>query len=143
MTHEDAGHYALKHKTRELDKTIEMVLQKKTKNGKITCASAHSAARELGITPKEAGIQADLMELRLIKCSMGLFGYEPDGKILNKNIKVSKELDKKIEDAAKDGRIICRACWEIAKTMKLSRVDVASACDSKGVKIKNCQLGAF
>ena len=143
MTHEDAGKYALKHKGKQVDENVRNLLQKKADNGNITCAAAHAAAKELDKTPEEVGIQADLMELRLIKCSNGLFGYEPDGKILKKGMTVSSQLAKKIEKTADNKSITCLECWEIAKSMKISKVDAASACDSKGIKIKKCQLGAF
>ncbi|MEA2061132.1 MAG: hypothetical protein U9P10_11625 [Thermodesulfobacteriota bacterium] len=143
MTHEDAGHYAEKHKDKKLDEKAAQVLREKSKNGQIACASAHAAAKEVDMTPLEIGVQADLLELRLIKCSNGLFGYEPGGKILKKDISVSDELAEKIKAAAENEIITCAQCWETARTMKISRVDTASACDVLGIRIKKCQLGAF
>ncbi len=143
MTHEDAGHYAKKHGNQAIDETIAMALKKKSKNGQVTCASVHAVAKELGIQPKEAGIQADLLELRLIKCSLGLFGYEPKWDILQKDLPISEELDDAINNAAEDKRVTCSACWKIAEELKIKKPDVASACEKKGFKIKQCQLGAF
>ncbi len=143
MTHEDAGHYAKKHQDKKIDETIAMVLKNKAKNGKITCASVHAAAKELGILPREAGVQADLLELRLTKCSLGLYGYGPQWDILQKDFTISEELDNAINSAAENKRITCSACWKIADELKIKKIDVASACEKKGLKIKQCQLGAF
>jgi len=143
MTHEDAGHYAKKHQNKKIDETIAVVLKNKAKNGKITCASVHAAAKELGIPPRETGIQADLLELKLTKCSLGLFGYEPEWNILQKDLTISEELDNAINNAAENKRITCSACWKIAEELKIKKTDVASACEKKGLKIKQCQLGAF
>ena len=143
MTHEDAGHYAKKHKGQQPDERAACILKKKSNQGKISCAAAHAAAKELGITPAEAGIQADLLELRLTKCSLGLFGYEPNWTILQKDLPVSEELNTAIDAVSKDGRITCAACWKIAERLKMKKTDISSACEKKGLKIKKCQLGAF
>ena len=143
MTHEDAGHYAKKHKGRKIDEKIASALKEKSKHGEITCAAVHGVADVLGILPGEAGIQVDLLELRLTKCSLGLFGYDPEGNILQKGLSVSKDLNDAIDNVAKDKRITCAECWKIADQMKIKKIDVSSACEKKGLKIKQCQLGAF
>ncbi len=143
MTHEDAGHYAKKHQGQEINEKAASVLRQKSKQGKITCAAVHAAAKELGITPAQAGIQADLLELRLTKCSLGLFGYEPDWNLLQKDLPVSEELNTAIDKISEDGRITCDACWKTADNLKLKKTDISSACEKKGLKIKKCRIGAF
>ena len=145
MTHEDAGHYAKKHQGIEIDKTIEEKLKKNAENEKISCPIIHSIAKELSITPEKAGIQTDLLELRLNCCQLGLFGWEgePSGKLIDKSIQITDALEQELKTTTKDNRITCLECWDIAKILKLKRVDIASACESKGIKIKKCQLGAF
>lgn len=147
MGHEDAGHYAIKHQNRNMNPKISESLAQEavigTANRTITCEKIHYVAQNLGVKPKEAGIQADLMELRLKDCQLGLFGYEPDGKNFNKNIKVSELLTAEIKDIAPDGRTTCIKCWEVASRLNIERIDVGSACEKMGIKIKHCQLGAF
>lgn len=143
MTHEDAGHYAEKHQGIDLDKNIASMLKKKSDNGTISCAAIHAAAGLLGVSPIEAGIQADLMELRLVKCSLGLFGYGPGIKKINKDIEIPEPLNNELENNAENQRITCIKCWEIGKKLKIKRIDISSACEKKGFKIKQCQLGAF
>ncbi len=145
MTHEDAGHYAKKHQGIEIDKTIEEKLKKKAVDEKISCPAIHSIAKELSILPEKTGVQADLLELRLNCCQLGLFGWEgePKGKLIDKNIKVPDDLEKELNTTAKDNRLTCTECWNIAKKLKIKKLDVGSACENKGIKIKKCQLGAF
>ncbi len=143
MSHEDAGHYAKKHQNKNLDKKIASVLKKKSNNKTISCAAIHAAAEVLGISPIEAGIQADLMELRLVKCSLGLFGYDPGKKKINKNMEISELLNNELEKNSGNGTITCIKCWKIGRKLKIKRLDIASACENKGIKIKQCQLGAF
>ncbi|MBF0303752.1 MAG: hypothetical protein HQK73_11990 [Desulfamplus sp.] len=143
MGHEDAGHYAMKHNNKTTDPKIAAILEKEAVNSTITCKKLHAIAKNLGIKPKEVGIQADLMELRLKECSLGLFGYEPDGKNLNKDIEISESLSSEIQKMAPNGRTSCIQCWEVASKLNIEKKEVGSACDKMGIKIKQCQLGAF
>ena len=143
MTHTDRGQYAKKHSNITIGPGAKNVLEENARDGKITCASVHGAAKKLGITPAEAGIQADLLELRLIRCSLGLFGYDNDTKILKSKDSIPEELDTMLDKASVDKRISCIDCWTIAKELKLKRIEVSSACEAKGLRIRPCQLGAF
>ena len=145
MTHEDAGHYAKKHQGIKVDKTIEEKLRANSKNEKISCSAIHSAAEKLSVSPKKTGIQADLLELRLNCCQLGLFGWEkePKGKLIDKSIQIPDILEEKLNSITKDNRTTCLECWEIADALKIKKLDVGSACEKKGIKIKKCQLGAF
>jgi hypothetical protein len=143
MAHQDKGHYAGKHPDQKTDPVIAAKLQDIADKNQLSCASAHKTAAELGVTPKEIGIQADLMELRIVKCQLGLFGYEPEQKRIDPGIDVSDDLWARIENQSTDGRISCRESWDIAKEFKISRLDMGSACEKIGIRIKPCQLGAF
>lgn len=143
MAHQDAGHYAGKHPDKTIDPDIAGMLQERADQGAITCAAVHSVAGKLSIPPAEAGIQADLLELRLTRCQLGLFGYPPEGKRLNPDFKVPENLAEALKSAAKDGRIPCKVCWETAESLGVSRPDAGSACEKLGLKIKPCQIGAF
>jgi hypothetical protein len=47
-------------------------------------------------------------------------------------------------DAAEDNTTLRQLnSWEIASRLGIQKLDVASACETMGVKIKPCQLGAF
>ena len=144
MTHEDAGHYAAKHpKGVEADpKAVEQVRQKLS-NNHITCAAAHEIAAKLSVTPAQVGMTIDLLEARITKCQLGLFGYSPQKNIVKPADSVSPDLKNAIETGLIDGRISCERCWEIATQKGLKKIEVASACETLCIKIKPCQLGAF
>ena len=80
MTHEDKGHYASKHPGKPIDKTISIKITSLAENNNLPCAAAHKAARDLGVSPSDIGIQTDLMEYRISQCQLGLFGYSPEKK---------------------------------------------------------------
>jgi len=144
MTHQDAGHYAAKHpKGTQIDPHIESALTSKLSNNRISCAAAHTLAADLSVSPAQIGLSVDLMEARITKCQLGLFGYTPQKKIVHAADSVSPQLRTKIEASLKDNTITCLRCWEIAVELSLKKIDVSAACEALGLKVKPCQLGAF
>ncbi|MBW2544167.1 MAG: hypothetical protein JRD43_01580 [Deltaproteobacteria bacterium] len=144
MTHEDAGHYAAKHAagTRPAP-GIEEAVRDEIKDGHITCAAIHKIAGDLKVIPAEVGVAVDLMEARLSRCQMGLFGYTPDRRIVEPASEVSPELEAAIRKSLVDGRITCLSCWGIAEEFGITKMDVASACETLQLRIFSCQIGAF
>ncbi len=143
MGHQDKGHFAAKHAGKQIDETITSKIRTIAKENSVTCSMAHKAALAVKKSPSEIGIQIDLLEYRISECQMGLFGYSDGEKKFDSNIEIAPELNEQLDKAAKDGRISCLECWDIAKDLKQKRVDVGSACEKKNIRIKPCQLGAF
>ena len=144
MTHEDAGHYRLKHPSdTKLNPRIAEAVKRKATNNKISCASAHEIADEFDTTPAEIGVALDLLEMRIINCQLGLFGHSPEKKAVKSSETVSPELEKAIHNSLEDNRISCLSCWEIAARLDIARMDVSAACEALDLKIGPCQLGAF
>ena len=144
MTHEDAGHYAAKHPAgTQADPALCRTIEKKSRRQRISCVAAHAVARDFAVSPATVGRAIDLMEHRLEKCQMGLFGYTPERRIVTPAVSVSPELSEAIEKNSVDDRITCLACWQIAERLELPRMAVSSACEALQLKIITCQLGAF
>ena len=147
MAHEDAGHYAGKHpQGTQADEKISAAVSKKATDGKLSCAAAERIAVDLSISIGAVGRTADLLELRIHKCQLGLFGYG-EGKAHGKKVEPAPScepgLEKEIREGMIGGRMPCEALWEIAGRRGMKRIDVAAACEFLKIKIKPCQLGAF
>ncbi len=144
MTHEDAGHYAAKHPPgTQPNPALAAAVLAKVENGLITCSDAHRIARDLGVSPAQVGATIDLLEKRIAKCQLGLFGYSPQRKILQPAETVAPDLAAALNRLAVDGRISCKDCWDTAAAFGMSRLATAAACERIGLKIRPCQLGAF
>ncbi len=144
MSTKKRKHYAQKHPPdQEVDPQIEQALRARARDGEISCASVFALAAELGKAPGEVGLNADLLEIRVIKCQLGLFGYRPRKKILRPPGSVSEDLEGPIRKALEDGRLSCRAAWDIAESLNVGKMEVSSACEGLGIRISSCQLGAF
>ena len=139
----DRDNFSEKHPDREIVPAISEKLRAIATDGMLTCSSAHRVAKELGVSPVDIGVQADLLELRIARCQLGLFGYEPGRKNLDPAIEVPQDLWNEIENKSKNGRLSCKTCWEMAASFKMKRLDMGSACEKLGIRIKPCQLGAF
>jgi hypothetical protein len=144
MTHGDRGNYKAKHSSgSKLDQKIARSLEKETADGKITCAAASDIADELGASMKEVGLAIDLMEIEISKCQLGLFGYSPQKMAVKPAEAVEVNLEKAIRGALVNDRLSCAAAWSIARTFRIPKMAVSSACEALKIKVKPCQLGAF
>ena len=143
MTHEDAGHYAAKRKGVELNKEIAARLQERTSEGKISCADAHAIAVQLKVAPSEVGAAIDLLELRISKCQLGLFGYGAKKNIPELRGDIDPNIESDIRSLVVNNRITCETAWGIAKKFGVSKKTVSAVCESIKIKISGCQLGAF
>ena len=94
MGHEDAGHYAAKHpQGTRANPDIEKRLKERIADGRIGCAAAHAVAGELGVPPSEVGVAIDLLEARIEKCQLGLFGYRPEKRVVRPAESPSPEIN--------------------------------------------------
>ncbi len=144
MTRDHAGKYRAKHPPgTQLDPTLAAAVMQAATDSELTCAAAFRIAEQYGAAPLAVGQTLDLLEYRIAKCQLGLFGYEPQKKIVKAAAQVDAELRSSLERSAVEGRVSCQTCWSLADELGRSRLDVAAACEALGLKITPCQLGAF
>ena len=125
------------------DLSIKSEISKRVKDEKIPCAVAFEIAEALRVSPKSVGKTADLMNFKLTKCQLGLFGYHPEKKIVKPKDSINEDLEAAISGSLTEGNVSCKRAWEIASRFNIRKMDVSSACETLGIKIKDCQLGAF
>jgi hypothetical protein len=104
---------------------------------------AFEIAESEGIPPLEVGAAADLMEIPIVKCRLGLYGYKPDKKIVKPAPQVDSGLESALKESLVDGRLPCAAAWAVAEKFGIGKMDVSAACETLGIKIRPCQLGSF
>lgn len=144
MAHQDAGNYKGKHSPDvKIDDKIARAVEKKTIDGTISCADVEKVAGALHVTMQEVGVTIDLMEIRIGKCQLGLFGYGTEKKIVKPAGIVNGELERSLRQAMVNGRLPCAAAWKIAERFDITRMEVSAVCEALKIKIKPCQIGAF
>jgi hypothetical protein len=125
------------------DRVIKSEILKRTHKNEIPCAVAFEIAKDLRVSPDAVGMTADLMNYRLVKCQLGLFGYHPQKKIVTPQHTVTEDLKNAISEALVQERLSCKSAWDIASRFNVRKMNVSGACEAMGIKIKYCQLGAF
>ncbi len=144
MAKEDEGHFSRKHlHDSKVNPDIEEALKQLAPNGEVPCAVAFKIASDLNIEPGDVGITVDLLEMRLTKCQLGLFGYQPVKRIVKPAREVSKDLEEGIRGGLEDGRLPCVTAWRIAKDLGIRKMEVSSACEALEIRLCSCQIGAF
>ena len=147
MTHEDAGKYSTKHRSGIIiNKQVARMVREKSPGGEIACVTCEKISKELDVEISEVGITVDLLEIKIKKCQLALFGYskKPNhGKDIQAADSVSDEMKRAIEEAAENGKVTCAALWMIADRLGTKRKEVSAACETLKIKIRKCQLGTF
>lgn len=144
MSHQDKPDFSKKHSAdKKPNPLIENEISTRSKDNQIACAVAFDIAKALNVDAGEVGMTIDLMNYQLIKCQLGLFGYQPQKKIVNPTNNVDQELTHAVKDELNDGKLSCEKAWGIASRLNIRKMNVSQACESMKIKIKPCQLGAF
>jgi len=125
------------------DILIKDEILKKAKNNEVPCAVAFEIAKELQVSADAVGMNVDMLDFKLTKCQLGLFGYYPQKKMVKPQDLENQDLNDFLTDTLVDGRLSCKSAWDIASSCKVNKMKVSGACEAMGIKIKNCQLGAF
>lgn len=144
MTRPKGQKFADKHAPdTQLDERIRDHINRHAKNNELPCALAFKIADELNVSPTEVGITTDLLEMMLVKCQLGLFGYTPSKKVVKPKAPENQNLERAIQESLVDGDLSCEKAWEIARSFDVPKMTVSAACEQLEIKIKPCQLGAF
>lgn len=144
MTHDKGQKFSAKHgENAQAEPIATDRIKKSAKNGEVACAVAFQIAKELKLSPAEIGKAIDLLEFRITKCQLGLFGYGPDKKAVEPKAPENQNLEEAIRDALVDEKLACRHAWSIAGRFNVPKRTVSAACEALKIKIKPCQLGAF
>jgi hypothetical protein len=116
-------------------------------DGRLPCPKAFKIARELEAEPLEVGDVATNLDISVSRCQLGLFGHGPKeegkGRVVQAGMAVGEELAARIRGALVKGRLPCSVAWEIASEFKLTRLELANAAETLGIRVSPCQLGFF
>jgi hypothetical protein len=144
MTREQGPKFSEKHGAdTEVNPAVKQKVEDKTKNNEISCAVAFQIAEELKAAPADVGKGIDLLDIRLFKCQLGLFGYSPGKKAVKPKSPQSRDLEDALRLALVEKKLSCRTAWDIAHQFNVPKMAVSAACEALNIKIKPCQLGAF
>ena len=144
MTHLDKGKYYEKHpKNSRVDESLKEAIFAQAKDNNIACKKAEGIAGEKRVAIAEVGKAIDILNINIIECQLGLFGYGDKKKIVQPAKEIATELKTKIEQSLRNGKLSCVSAWKIAAELSIPRMRVCAACEALKIKVKPCRLGAF
>jgi len=144
MIEQKNNKFAKKHQGKaQINNIIKSEILKRNKDGELPCLIAFQIADSLQVAPSEVGRTVDLLNFRLTKCQLGLYGYKPQKKIVKAKEPEDRNLKKAIQDSLVEERLSCINAWEIAFRFNVHKMIVSSVCEAMNIKIIKCQLGAF
>jgi len=126
-----------------MDDRLAEAVQERAREGKLSCGAAFHIAEQLSVSPLQVGETADALGIRLYHCQLGLYGYDGEERIVHPAEEVSAELEAAIREGLIVGRLPCAVAWVIARRFGVPKTHVANVAERLGVKIGQCQIGAF
>ena len=130
------------------DKKLAEAIRGRLRENLLTCTAAFSVAEDEGVDPLVVGQTADAIQVHLSRCQLGLFGYPGHAKGWATARVGENSFPEELEEALRaardrDGNLSCASAWELAEQFGISRIEVGFISDRLGVRIRQCQLGAF
>lgn len=130
------------------DASIAAAIQARSKEEKIACAQAFIIAERANVAPIIVGHNADVLEIHLDHCQLGLFGYPGHTKGWDAANIAAHPMPEGLETAIRstlddEGRLTCVRAWEIAAQFAIPKMLVSYVADQLDLRIVQCQLGAF
>ena len=131
-----------------MNERIAEAIKEALLEGHLPCAAAFAISERLGVEPLDVGKEADVLDVRLCKCQLGLFGYGSKAEGTHRRVvpmdDVPPSLEQGIRDALDgDGNLSCAAAWRIAEELGEDKQAVSDAGEGLDVRVVQCQLGAF
>jgi hypothetical protein len=96
------------------DSRIEKEMKKRDAGREIPCALAFEIAEGLGVEPEDVGRTADVLDIPLVRCQLGLFGYKPENKIIRADDTTNQEIKNALIGSSHHHRLPCEKAWQIA-----------------------------
>ncbi len=144
MSRRHSGDFRAKHPADlQVDENLMKEVKGKLTAQGITCQSAHGIASAMAVAPHQVGVAIDMHNGRINACQLGLFGYGKVKRIAQAGPEIPQELKTAVENSLVDGHLSCAEAWRIADARGIARMEVGRACEFLGIKIRQCQLGAF
>lgn len=144
MAHEDKGKYFKKHpEGTQIGEPLRQEILNQAKDNNFSCKAAEKISQSSRFKLDEIGVAIDMLNINIVRCQLGLFGFDGKKKKVPAADVIAPQLEDAIRKALANDRLSCLAAWAIADQLGVKRLEVSAACEKLKIKIKPCQLGAF
>jgi hypothetical protein len=131
-----------------VDPALVAAVEAHVKEGKLACVQAFAIAESAQVAPLVVGQTVDALGVNLHRCQLGLYGYPGHTKGWEAAKIAEHPVPEGLEDAIRaaldtDGKLSCVRAWQVAAEFAIPKMLVSYIADQMGVRIVQCQLGAF
>jgi hypothetical protein len=126
-----------------MDDRIVTAVREQAQDRTLRCAAAFRIAGDLDVSPLAVGRAADDLNVRLMRCQLGLFGHGERKSVVEPAESVTLELEQAVREGLILGRLPCAVAWAIAARLGMPKLHVANGAEKLEVRVGQCQLGAF
>jgi hypothetical protein len=118
-------------------------LKSSAQNGRLPCPVAFRLAKESKVPLRTVGDLANGLKVRIINCQLGCFYVEKATHEDLAGVPFDPPLKQEVQDSLVDGKLPCKAAFQVAEKLRVSRKLVGDAATKLKIKIAECQLGCF
>ena len=129
--------------TKDSNQILDEEIQASLVKGRLSCAAAFKMAGKLNITPGMVGDKANELKIRIVNCQLGCFAVEKATRPGLAGLEIASALAEGLQAAMINQQLPCRAAFEAAGKLKVSRKQVGDAATKLNIRLIDCQLGCF
>ena len=122
---------------------VEHAVRAVLKEGYVACPSGWEIARNAGVSRLDVGAMIDKLGVRVTDCQLGCFKVSKTASTDSVTEPFSDEAARRIEILEEKGELTCSTVFVLVRELKVKPLSLADAANSKGYKIRQCQLGCF
>ena len=122
---------------------LESAVRAAAKGGYVPCPVGWRIARDLGVSRLDVGAMVDRLGIRITDCQLGCFKVGKTPAAGEPSEPVSEEVARGVEALHGKDELTCSNVFALAKELKVKPLAVANAANTRGYKIRQCQLGCF
>ncbi len=126
-----------------MNEKIAAAIRERAPEGYLSCGNAFRIAEALSTKPLAVGETANEMDVQIVHCQLGLFGYTDQDGTVKAVGEVPPDMERAIREGLIVGRLPCAVAWAIAARFGIPKAHVANAAEALGIRIGQCQLGTF
>ena len=122
---------------------LEDAVRAALKGGYLSCPAAWKIAKNYDVPKVIIGIIADRIGIRITDCQLGCFKIEKTPYDKSTQDFIPVEVISQIEVSGKNGQLTCAAIFDLAGQYILKPITIVGEMGTRGLKIRECQLGCF
>jgi len=122
---------------------LEEAVKASVKEGCIPCPLGWKIASDIGVSRLDVGAMIDRLGLRVTQCQLGFFKVDKTPPAGKSTESLSEEVLSRVTSLHDRGELTCANVFSLSRELSLKPLTIADIANSRGYKLRQCQLGCF